>query len=530
MRPYLQGMPPIESWSWFAADVIALAFCATTLPHLLRQRPEPGALSLACAVAAVAVWAALDVLMVATGDPARAMRAARLIYAPQAVLSIGWLAFALNYTGRHRHLRSWALMLVFALGAATMVLTLAGDPQGWLVVGGGFRDPAASHGFVPRFGGWQPVHLGWSWAVILFATGLLALHVAQSPRHVSRLVFVLGAPLMAAASHRAVIPFQSLPEWVNLEPLGLSLAGAALGWGMFGSGDESVAPVARNVVVEEMEDAVVVLDRQGRIADVNRSARETLGLRMLGPVPTRLATLWTSVREGLSTRGMPVSERVDLPVQGGETATFEVSVTLLGPQGGRDRTVLVLRDITRQVAMESELRKATRALHMLANTDDLTGLANRRLLVDRLQEELDRSRRYGRPFSLVLLDLDHFKRVNDTYGHGVGDQVLKDTAQAMERVCREMDLAGRMGGEEFAMILPETDGSGALIAADRLRVEIARCVHEAQGYEPFRVTASLGVVTVEAGAVLDVEGLLGAADDAMYRAKELGRNRVVVAT
>lgn len=522
-------MPPIESWSWYVTDVLALALALMTLSHLFRQRPEPGALVLAWVVGAVAVWALFDLAMVATGDLGLARVFARLIHLPQVAMSLGWLVFALAYTGQERHLRSWTFVLVIALGVATVLLTVAGDTGGWLVAGGSFRGPGLNHGFVPAFGVWRPIHQGWAWGTIMFATGLLALHVAQSPRHVGRLAFILGGPLVAAASSGITSPVWPVPEWVNLEPLGFSLAVAALGWGLFRVGEESVAPVARNVVVEEMEDAVVVLDRRGRIADVNRSARDKLGLRLLGPVPTRLATLWASVRDRLGTRGVPVSERVDLPVTGGETATFEVSVTLLGPQGGRDRTVLVLRDITRQVRMEKELRTATRALQMLANTDELTGLANRRQLVDRLQDEVERTRRYGRAFSLILLDLDHFKDVNDTYGHAVGDEVLKVTAQAMERVCREMDLAGRMGGEEFAMVLPETDGSGARVAADRLRVEIARCLHDADGHDPFRVTASLGVVTLEAGSDMDVEALLRAADEAMYRAKELGRNRVETA-
>jgi len=310
---------------------------------------------------------------------------------------------------------------------------------------------------------------------------------------------------------------------------GMALAGAALGFGLLRVGERAVAPVARNVVVEEMEDAVVVLDRRGRIVDVNRSARDRLGLRLLGPVPVKLGAAWSSVRRQLGEPGVPMSERVDLPVSGGSVSTFEVSVTLLGPQGGRDRTVLVLRDITRQVTMENDLRAATAALAVLANTDDLTGLANRRRLVERLKEEVERSRRYGRPLSLILLDLDHFKGVNDACGHAAGDEVLRVTARAMESVCRDLDVPGRMGGEEFAVILPETDAAGARTLADRLRLEIARCLHSPEGHEPFQVTASLGVATLDPESDRGVEALMQAADEAMYRAKDQGRNRVAMA-
>ena len=225
---------------------------------------------------------------------------------------------------------------------------------------------------------------------------------------------------------------------------------------------------------------------------------------------------------------MTVSERVELPVVGGEMHTFEMSVTLLGPQGGRDRQVLVLRDITRQVEMERELSEAKDSLEKVANTDELTELANRRSLLQQLKAEVDRAHRYQRPLSLVLLDLDHFKRVNDTYGHAVGDDVLRATARAMEHVCRDLDLPGRMGGEEFAVLLPETDPEGAQIVADRLRIEIARCLHEPGGDASFRVTASLGVATLVPGSDRDIEDLMQAADEALYRAKELGRNRVAI--
>jgi diguanylate cyclase (GGDEF)-like protein len=241
-----------------------------------------------------------------------------------------------------------------------------------------------------------------------------------------------------------------------------------------------------------------------------------------------LGTIWSSLKGKLLESRKPGAGRVDLEVAGQGLHTFAVSVTLLGPQGGQDRTVMVLRDITRQVITERELKAATLALHLLAHTDDLTTLANRRHFLDELSKEVDRSRRYGHSLSLIFLDLDHFKRVNDTYGHGMGDEVLQSTARAMESVCRDIDVAARMGGEEFAVLLPETDSEGARVVADRLRIEIAQRMHEPDGAEPFRVTASLGVATVEPGTETSVEELMQAADDALYDAKENGRNRVAL--
>lgn len=161
--------------------------------------------------------------------------------------------------------------------------------------------------------------------------------------------------------------------------------------------------------------------------------------------------------------------------------------------------------------------------------DGLTGLWNRAHFNQRLGEEVSASQRYGRLVSLVLLDVDHFKGLNDQYGHPFGDQVLETLGQILHEQLRATDAPCRYGGEEFGVILSETDEEGARITAERLRQRIAQ--------QPFRpkdrhieVTASFGVATstmFEKGAVTTVR-LLGAADDALYKAKHEGRNRVCI--
>ncbi|MDT8341163.1 MAG: sensor domain-containing diguanylate cyclase [Longimicrobiales bacterium] len=523
-------MPPVQAWSYFVPDMLAFALAAATAVHLRRRAREAGAWALVWMSWSVAGWAALDAAMAGTGAPGLAVLLARLLYVPQVGVALGWLVFALEYTGQSRHLRRWPAVVVFALGAATVLLAVAGDPTGWLVRGGTLTGAGGAFGLVPEYGVWRPVHQGWFWGSIIYATGTLGLHLAQSQRHVNRLGFVLGAPLMAAAAQAVSGHGWPLPVWVDLHPLGAALAAAGLGWSLFQVDGGNVAPVARTTVVEEMEDAVVVLDRDNRIVDVNRSARERLGLRLLGPLPVELAAAWTSVRRRLGDADIPVSERVPLRGPHGQVVPFEMRVTMMRPgEGSGGRAVLVLRDITTQEALERELRSASAALSRLAHTDELTGLANRRSLMDRLREEVDRAHRYGRPLTLVLLDLDHFKRVNDQWGHAAGDEVLRVTARALERISREQDLPGRMGGEEFAVVLPETDAAGGRILADRLRLEIGRCTHETDSGETFRVTASLGVATLAPGSGTDMDTLVQRADVAMYRAKELGRNRVALA-
>jgi diguanylate cyclase (GGDEF)-like protein len=157
-----------------------------------------------------------------------------------------------------------------------------------------------------------------------------------------------------------------------------------------------------------------------------------------------------------------------------------------------------------------------------AQTDELTDLANRRRFMDGLAQEIARSGRLRTPLSLVLFDLDRFKRVNDRCGHQVGDRVLRRTADAVRMRIRSTDLGARIGGEEFAVVLPGSDASGAATFADYLRRDIQREVVVEGLRGP--VTASFGVAQYHEG--MSIETLVGAADRALYDAKAAGRNRV----
>ncbi|EPY01047.1 diguanylate cyclase [Magnetospirillum fulvum] len=169
-----------------------------------------------------------------------------------------------------------------------------------------------------------------------------------------------------------------------------------------------------------------------------------------------------------------------------------------------------------------KLRGLNKQLRALAQTDTLTGLANRASLNERLQSEFERFRRYARPFSIILFDLDFFKQVNDDFGHLIGDKVLIAFADIARNVARAQDVVGRWGGEEFLILCPETDLEQARVLAERIG-------HEVRGYDFVlgrHLTVSAGVATLVAGESSD--GLLNRADEALYQAKHDGRDRVVV--
>jgi two-component system, cell cycle response regulator len=167
-----------------------------------------------------------------------------------------------------------------------------------------------------------------------------------------------------------------------------------------------------------------------------------------------------------------------------------------------------------------------RRLEMLALTDPLTKLLNRRALTDRLSAEMERVRRYDSVVSILLIDLDHFKQINDTFGHLAGDDVLIEAAALLQRGVRAVDVVSRYGGEEFVVVLPETGPAGASAFAERLRELIESHSFTPTRGAPIRVTTSIGVASFPGYGVDAVDDLFAAADQALYRAKTEGRNRV----
>lgn len=187
------------------------------------------------------------------------------------------------------------------------------------------------------------------------------------------------------------------------------------------------------------------------------------------------------------------------------------------PNGAPDYLVAIVQDITERKMLELELRR-------LATTDPLTELANRRHFLAQVELEVELSQRYANPVALLMLDIDYFKQVNDRYGHAIGDSVLRHFATVARQVLRKVDLLGRLGGEEFAVLLPGTDPEGAHQLAERLRQTIAS--------SPASTPAGLIGITVSIGVTLfeptdtTADRVLARADRALYRAKDLGRNRV----
>lgn len=195
-------------------------------------------------------------------------------------------------------------------------------------------------------------------------------------------------------------------------------------------------------------------------------------------------------------------------------------VTRRSSSGKPELVVGIVFDVTEQKKMEELLAQRNKQLLELSSLDFLTGIYNRRVLFEKLEFEKNRSERYGNPFSLLLIDIDHFKKINDIFGHSMGDKILIRVVQLIAKIIRKIDIFGRYGGEEFMIILPETDIQRAVIVAEKIRKQI----EESPLSENLHVTISLGAAQYKPGTTIDE--LIHTADKLLYKAKNSGRNRV----
>jgi diguanylate cyclase (GGDEF)-like protein len=179
----------------------------------------------------------------------------------------------------------------------------------------------------------------------------------------------------------------------------------------------------------------------------------------------------------------------------------------------------------RIVDLQKELMETNRRLELLSVTDGLTKLHNHRFFQDELAKKFEETQRYERPLSLAMIDIDFFKKVNDTHGHAVGDDVLKQVARLYESSIRSTDLVARYGGEEFAVMMPETELEDALVLAEKIRSLIESSPIDTQA-GPLPITVSMGVASVPRSKIHSAKELIIAADKALYRAKKGGRNQV----
>lgn len=282
------------------------------------------------------------------------------------------------------------------------------------------------------------------------------------------------------------------------------------------------------LLAENVRDMIVTLGFDGRIMWVSPSIRSVLGYSQEDWIGRSVHEIFTaeSYRRLLkrylrceNAANLPPTLEAELTRKDGSTVWTETSLSpLTDGEGNRTGLVGVVRDISDRKRIQDDL-------YRLATTDALTGAINRRHFWEVSSKEILRSIRYGQPVSLIIMDVDHFKTFNDTYGHAVGDVVLRTLAQVGQRCIRATDLFGRIGGEEFTVLLPSICLDGAVTVAERLRRTFAELRIPLDSGETISFTVSAGVAQ-RTPADRTFEDLFRAADAALYEAKNGGRNRV----
>ena len=488
----------------------------------LRRRVVPGAGSFAVLTLAEAAWSGGYLFQRIAQDLQGQIFWNNVQFSAALVVALGYLGFAQQYTRRsqddRRSMRFWLGLLAAALG-----LLVWSDGAHHLIRRAAHLEPGTP--FLSLVFSDGPLFFlltAFIYGVITYGSILLVVNTFSSPR-IYRLqigIVLLGVVIpwgISLLAYSGLVP-------VNLHditPLVFAPSNLLMFWALFRFHLFDVTPIARDILVERLQDGVIVLDRLWRIVDFNPAAREILGFsNTYTPgklIQRELPALFQFIIHLVETPNARAEISMDVL---GMPSRYEVAaVPLYHPLGSIIGYLVTLRDITEQKRTEARLQR-------LAQTDYLTDVINRRAFFDLVGPELERSRRYRHPVAFILMDVDNFKKVNDTYGHLVGDRVLQNVARACQDSLREVDKLARYGGEEFIVMLPETDGPGACRSAERLRQVIESAEVSAQ-QGPVRITASLGVAVFHPdGSSLTIDRLLGRADQALYKAKQAGRNQV----
>ncbi|MBE0425674.1 MAG: sensor domain-containing diguanylate cyclase [Nitrospirae bacterium] len=291
-----------------------------------------------------------------------------------------------------------------------------------------------------------------------------------------------------------------------------------------------------NMVFESINDPFNIVGSDYRIKRANESYARMRGKRVYEIIGKRCYEVLynrnticedCSVRETFDS-GKPFTKEKLLILPAGLNTWIEIFTYPIIDENGKITGVIeYTRDITKRKKAEAERDILVDRLQYLLRIDDLTGLLNRRAILEKLEEEVNRAKRYRSQLALIICDIDYFKEINDTYGHDIGDKALQIISSLIKSSLRNTDIIGRYGGDEFFLILPETSMEGAKEIAERIRFIIKDFNLKLNKNKSIKTTVSIGVAEFDAGKE-DINSFIKRADNALYVAKDKGRNRVYI--
>lgn len=491
--------------------LVALALAVMALLAWQRRRMAPEAPTLALLILSAAIYS-----FGYAGEVAQTTLTGALFWTHVEYLGIPWIPALWLLGARKQHGLGSRDSLLFAIPLLAFVAQQTTPLQ---------RLFDRSIRLVPRGPFWvmTVVRGPIAWLFIAYLNLALLcgawLYAFGSPTSTRRRVsWLMAASSLVPLGGYLVFLFGRSPWGLDLAPLLLSISVVLAYIAVFRYGCIDLIPMAHSLVFQSIRDPVLVADLQHHLVDFNPAARQLLpclatarpgdGLEeALDEVPALAKVL----------AGTDTIQTLDLDTDG-KQQHFNLQIFPLISDKERSGTAVILADNTAQVRLVHELRQS-------AETDSLTGVANRRRFLAAFDRECARASRHREPLSVALVDLDDFKSINDRMGHLAGDEVLRTVANRILQSLRASDLLSRYGGDEFAILLPRTKLKGAIEVAERVRKSIAATPLEVDNQRiPFSI--SIGVATHPAAQKADREQLLNRADMALYDAKAQGRNRV----
>lgn len=429
-----------------------------------------------------------------------------------------WLAFALSFSGYNDWLKKFQPLL-WILPSITVLAAFTNDyhHQLWrsfVVVPGQLASDI-------EYGTWFSVFALFAYMAVLAGTIILILRIRASSGRISQYIAVSFAPVFVLIANMAYI-FGLNPMPIDPTPTGFAaaalLALVALRQKLF-----YVSLVARREIFKQLADGVIVIDNRLLIIDRNTSAQRLLNNDL--PIGSNIDRLLPA-----GFLGKPENESNQMKL--GDSwldIRFSAPLSLNYHSYGR---IVVIRDISQEMqtreallSTQSQLEALNDKLDRMAHVDELTGLANRRRFYEQLNLAWSICQQLNNDLSVAIIDFDYFKQINDTFGHQAGDRVLSNAANIIQQIVRTEDLAARLGGEEFAILLPGMDLESALHVADRIRQKIAEGPILTLGDDEIYITVSIGVASLLSGKE-SADMLISKADEALYSSKQAGRNTV----